>query len=121
MRRGWRPAPVSTWRRTSRLSTECGPGRRASCRPPRVPDGSAGMTRSQVARTVIVEGLFVALLGGLIGLAGGLVGGWLPLRLFTFAITGYLYPLVIPWSSGALALAAALGIGFVASLLPARR
>lgn len=82
---------------------------------------AAGMSRSQVARTVILEGLFVALLGGLIGLAGGLVGGWLPLRLFTLAITGFLYPLVIPWSSGALALAAALAIGFVASLVPARR
>jgi putative ABC transport system permease protein len=82
---------------------------------------AAGMTRSQVARTVILEGLFVALLGGTIGLAGGLLGGWLPLRLFALAITGYLYPLVIPWSTVTLALAAALGIGFVASLVPARR
>jgi len=82
---------------------------------------AVGMTRRQVARTVIIEGVFVALLGGLIGIAGGLVGGWLPLRLFTLAMTGYLYPLVLPWKSTALALVAALGIGFVASLVPARR
>ncbi|MGV3720964.1 MAG: FtsX-like permease family protein [Actinomycetota bacterium] len=82
---------------------------------------AVGMTRSQVARTVIIEGVFIALLGGLIGIAGGLIGGWLPLRLFTLAATGYLYPLVVPWKSAALALAAALIIGFVASLIPARR
>jgi len=80
-----------------------------------------GMTRAQVARTVIIEGVFVALLGGIIGIAGGLVGGWLPLRLFTLAVTGYLYPPVVPWGTVALALTSALGIGFVASLLPARR
>lgn len=82
---------------------------------------AAGMTRSQVARIVILEGVFVALLGGVIGVIGGIVGGWLPLRLFTLAVTGYLYPPVIPWSTISLALGAALGIGFLASLLPARR
>ena len=82
---------------------------------------AVGMTRSQVARTVIIEGVFVALLGGTIGVVGGLVGGWLPLRLFTLAVTGYLYPPVVPWGTVALALASALGIGFIASLIPARR
>jgi putative ABC transport system permease protein len=82
---------------------------------------AVGMTRRQVARTVVIEGVLVALVGGVIGVIGGLVGGWLPLRLFTFAITGYLYPPVVPWRHVLLCLAVAIFVGFLASILPARR
>jgi putative ABC transport system permease protein len=82
---------------------------------------AVGMTRRQVARTVVIEGVLIALVGGVIGVVGGLVGGWLPLRLFTFAITGYQYPLVVPWRHVLLCLAVAVFVGFMASIVPARR
>ncbi len=82
---------------------------------------AVGMTRKQVARMVVIEGVFIALVGGIIGVGGGLIGGWLPLRLFTFAITGYQYPIVVPWRHILLALVVAVLVGLLASLLPARR
>jgi putative ABC transport system permease protein len=81
---------------------------------------AAGMTARQVARTVLFEGIFMALTGGVIGVVAGLLGGWLPLRLFTFAVTGHLVPRVVPWPHLAIALAGALALGFLASILPAR-
>lgn len=82
---------------------------------------AVGMTRRQVARMVVIEGVFIALVGGIIGVIGGLIGGWLPLRLFTFAITGYQYPIVMPWRHLLFAFAVAVLVGFLASILPARR
>lgn len=82
---------------------------------------AVGMTRRQTARMVVIEGVFIALVGGLIGVAGGLVGGWLPLRLFTFAITGYQYPIVLPWRHMLFAFAVAVFVGFAASIVPAQR
>jgi putative ABC transport system permease protein len=82
---------------------------------------SMGATRAQVARSVGLEGLFVAITGGLIGAAGGVLGGWLPLRNFAFAITGYLYPCVVPWAHVMGALASAILIGVAASAAPAWR
>jgi putative ABC transport system permease protein len=82
---------------------------------------AVGMTRRQVARMVVIEGVFIALVGGIIGVAGGLIGGWLPLRLFTFAITGYQYPIVLPWRHMLLAFGVAVFVGFAASIVPARR
>ncbi len=82
---------------------------------------AVGMTRRQVARMVVIEGVFIALVGGIIGVGGGLAGGWLPLRLFTFAITGYRYPLVVPWRHLLLSLAVAVFVGFLASIVPAQR
>lgn len=82
---------------------------------------AVGMTRGQLARSIVLEGVLIALVGGIIGLIGGLIAGWIPLRLFTFAITGYLYPMVVPWKHLALALATAAGMGCTVSLLPARR
>jgi len=82
---------------------------------------AVGMTRQQVARMVVIEGVFIALVGGIIGVGGGLIGGWLPLRLFTFAITGYQYPIVMPWLHLLFAVGVAVLVGFLASILPARR
>jgi putative ABC transport system permease protein len=82
---------------------------------------AVGMTRGQVGRTVVAEGLLVAFAAGLIGVVGGLAGAWLPLRLYTLSITGYTYPIVLPWSHVLLSFAVALAVGAVASWLPARR
>jgi putative ABC transport system permease protein len=80
-----------------------------------------GMTRRQVARTVVIEAVLVALAGGALGVAGGLFGAAYPLRLHTLQITGYLAPFAVPWASVGLALSTAIAIGFLASLIPARR
>ncbi len=82
---------------------------------------AVGMTRVQVARTVVIEAVFIGLVGGLVGVVGGLAGGWLPLRVFTLAITGYLTPIVVPWAHVIIAVAVAVLIGLVASFVPARR
>jgi putative ABC transport system permease protein len=82
---------------------------------------AVGMTRGQVAATVVSEGVLVALVGGFVGVAEGLVGGWIPVRLFELSITGYLTPVVVPWSQALAALVAAVAVGCAASLIPARR
>lgn len=80
-----------------------------------------GMPRRQLSRTIVLEGMVIAVVGGMVGLTAGLLGGWLPLRAYSFTVTGYLYPIVVPWKHGLLSLLTALAIGFLASLLPARR
>ncbi len=80
-----------------------------------------GMTAGGVGRMVVLEGVFVAVLAGGIGVAGGLLGGWIPLRQFSFAMTGLLFPVVTPWHTLGISLATAIVLGLVASLLPARR
>jgi putative ABC transport system permease protein len=80
-----------------------------------------GMTRGQVAGMVVLESMKVALTGGVLGIALGLAAAKWPLSLFVFAISGYRMPLEIPWASLGLALGAAVVVGIVGSVLPARR
>lgn len=82
---------------------------------------AVGMTRRQVSRSVMLEALYIGLVGGVIGIITGLAGGWFPLRYFTLGITGYLTPIVVPWKQMAMAIIAAALIGVFASVLPARR
>jgi len=82
---------------------------------------AVGMSRRQLQQTVIAEAVLVSVAAGLMGMAGGLLGGWIPLRFFTFSITGYLFPLVIPWSHMGLVFVTAIAIGILASLLPMRQ
>lgn len=82
---------------------------------------AVGMTRGQVARTVVVEGVFMAATAGLMGVAVGMTGAAYPVRYNTLQMTGFLLPVVWPWREIAVALAVAVAIGFVASLMPARR
>jgi putative ABC transport system permease protein len=79
-----------------------------------------GMSRAQVGRTVVLEALLMAVVGGGLGIAVGLGGGWYPLRLFTLHMTGYLPPLVVPWLHVAVAGGLAVLIGAVAAFVPAR-
>jgi putative ABC transport system permease protein len=80
-----------------------------------------GMTRGQVAGMVVLESMKVALTGGVLGISLGLAAAKWPLSLFVFAISGYRIPLEIPWASLGLALGAAVLVGIVGSVLPARR
>lgn len=82
---------------------------------------AVGATRAQVRRTIVMEATVTALLGALFGLAAGLAGGALPIRLFAQRVTGFSVPFVTPWPTLALALGASLALGLCASWLPARR
>jgi putative ABC transport system permease protein len=79
------------------------------------------MTRAQVAGMVVIEAMFISLVGGVLGVTLGLVAAKWPLSLHVFQISGYRMPLAVPWSWVALAFATALVTGVVASILPARR
>jgi putative ABC transport system permease protein len=80
-----------------------------------------GMSRGQLQRTVAIEALLIGIGAGALGVVGGLIGGWLPLRHFTLAVTGYLYPLVAPWATMGKVFGAAIVISVLAALLPIRR
>lgn len=80
-----------------------------------------GMSRGQVARTVMIEAVMIAVAAGAIGATGGIVGGAFPLRLHTYQITGYWVPFAIPWDSVVLALGTSILIGLAASAFPAKR
>jgi putative ABC transport system permease protein len=82
---------------------------------------SVGMTRRQVARTVVVEALFIAVVGGIFGVIWGLTAAAFPVSSHITRVSGYTIPFVIPWTTVAGALISGLVIGFVASLVPAYR
>lgn len=82
---------------------------------------AVGMTRGQVAGTVVLEGVLTAVVGSLVGLAEGLFGGWVPVRYFELGVTGYLTPIVVPWEHTIVALVIAVAVGVVSSLVPAWR
>ncbi len=79
-----------------------------------------GFTRRGVGRLVGAEGIVVVLLGTLLGALCGLLLS----RVITAgadALTGYRITPVFPWRLALLALLASPVVGFLASLLPARR
>jgi putative ABC transport system permease protein len=89
-----------------------------------------GMTRGQVARTVVIEAVWVAFWAALMGaaLGGGVWGGGgglyciaFPIASSFLKITGYTLPFTVPWETMGMAAGAALVIGLVASAMPARR
>lgn len=79
-----------------------------------------GLTRSDLQRVVIAEGLVVVLLGSLLGIVFGLLLADVVTD-GASALTGYVIEPVLPWTLVAIAIAAAPAVGLVASLLPARR
>ncbi|MDR3691207.1 MAG: FtsX-like permease family protein [Fimbriimonas sp.] len=78
-----------------------------------------GVSRRQVTRIILFEGLFVSVVAAVLGALGGLYGGWVPLRIFSFEITGYIYPMVVPWLHVLAVAALALVLGLLAGLPPA--
>ncbi len=79
-----------------------------------------GVTRRQVVRIVLSEGIYIGFAAALIGDVGGLYGGWVPLRSFSYDITGYRYPLVVPWPQVGMVVFLAFGLGIAAGIFPAR-
>ncbi len=82
---------------------------------------AVGMTRGQVAEMILIESLFVAGIGAVLGIALGLMGAKWPLALHVAQISGYWMPLYIPWMTLLLAVGASIAIGVLASILPAQR
>ncbi len=82
---------------------------------------AVGMTTRQVSLMIVIESSFIALVGGVLGIVLGLAGARWPLALHVAQVAGYWLPLYIPWATLFVALGAAVLIGAVASILPARR
>jgi putative ABC transport system permease protein len=82
---------------------------------------AVGMTKGQVATMIVIESSFIALVGAVLGVALGLAGARWPLALHVAQVAGYWLPLHVPWVTIAVAMGAAVLIGAVASVLPARR
>lgn len=82
---------------------------------------AVGMTGGQLGLMILIESLFVAGAGALLGIGLGLAGAKWPLALHVAQISGYWMPLYVPWKTIGLAVGASLVIGVVASILPAKR
>ena len=80
-----------------------------------------GMTRRQVAGTVVIEAVWVAFWAAVMGAAGGLYCIAFPIATSFLRITGYSLPFTVPWETMGMAVGAALAIGLVASAMPARK
>lgn len=82
---------------------------------------AVGMSRRQVARAVTFEAMVVSLLGCAFGVLAGLAAAAWPVSRHLLRTTGYALPFEIPWLTLGASLAAALLIGYLASLWPARQ
>ena len=81
---------------------------------------SIGITQGQILRIILWESGFIAAVAAVIGIGGGLYGGWVPLRAFSFYVTGYLYPMVVPWNSVLSIGTLSILLGLASGVLPAR-
>lgn len=79
-----------------------------------------GLTRGGVRSLVSAEGIVIVAVGGVLGVGFGLLLAGV-VTAGASALTGYVLTPVIPWRLVVVALIAAPGFGFIASLLPARR
>jgi len=82
---------------------------------------AVGMTTGQVGTMILIEALFMAVVGGVLGIALGLAGAKWPLAFHVAQVSGYWLPLYAPWTTLVIAFAASILIGAVASILPSRR
>jgi putative ABC transport system permease protein len=82
---------------------------------------AVGMTTGQVGSMILMEALFMAVVGGILGIALGLAGAKWPLAFHVAQVSGYWLPLYAPWTTLVIAFAASILIGAVASILPSRR
>jgi putative ABC transport system permease protein len=82
---------------------------------------AVGMTRGQVSAMILIEAIFMAAVGAVLGILLGLAGARWPLAIHVEQVGGYWLPLHFPWSTIGIALGTSLVIGAVASVLPARR
>ncbi len=79
-----------------------------------------GMLRSQVARMVIIESVLLAVVGALVGLATGILNGFLTLEVVNARFLGRQVPVVLPWLTIAAYAAGVVVVGGLAAMWPAR-
>ncbi len=79
-----------------------------------------GLRRGQLRLTLAIEALLLALVGGLVGVALGLVYGWAGAA-STFGDIDQELVFRVPWGTVGLVLLLAIAAGVLASVLPARR
>jgi putative ABC transport system permease protein len=77
-----------------------------------------GLSKGQLRATLAVEGMVIAAVGAVLGVALGLLYGWAGATTALSALGSV--PLVVPWTEIAVVLAVALVAGLVASVAPAR-
>ena len=79
---------------------------------------AVGMSRRQVRAAILLEGVIVAVFGGLVGLAAGTVTGLIAAASLPGALIS---SVAVPWSTMAIYLIVAAVAGLLAALVPARR
>ncbi|HLR57586.1 MAG TPA: FtsX-like permease family protein [Beutenbergiaceae bacterium] len=77
-----------------------------------------GLTKSQLRGTLAIEGVIIAVVGALVGIAGGLAYGWAGAMTILGALGSV--RLGVPWALIAVVAAVAIGAGLLASVIPAR-
>jgi putative ABC transport system permease protein len=77
-----------------------------------------GLSKGQLRATLAIEGMVIAGVGAVLGVALGLVYGWAGATTALSALGEV--PLVVPWADVAVIVVVALVAGLVASVLPAR-
>ncbi|MGI5188041.1 FtsX-like permease family protein [Promicromonospora sp. CA-289599] len=77
-----------------------------------------GLSKAQLRATLAVEGMVIAAVGAVLGVALGLLYGWAGATTALSALGSV--PLVVPWTEIAVVLGVALVAGLVASVGPAR-
>lgn len=77
-----------------------------------------GLTKSQLRGTLAIEGVIIAVVGALVGIAGGLIYGWAGAMTILGALGSV--ELGVPWALIAVVAAVAIGAGLLASVIPAR-
>ena len=79
---------------------------------------AVGMSRHQIRASILLEGVIVAVFGGLIGVAAGAVTGLMGAASLPDALIS---SVTVPWSTMVLYLIVAAVAGLLAALVPARR
>ncbi len=82
---------------------------------------AVGSTRGQVLRTVLFEALLMGLIGGVLGVAFGLLLEWYALNVVMAEEAGFRFAMLIPWQEAGLIALASVVIATLAGLFPAVR
>jgi putative ABC transport system permease protein len=82
---------------------------------------SIGMKKKQIASVILIESILLGACGGIIGIAGGIVVGWLNLEGFFRIDLGASLRYQVHIPSLALALLLSIGLSILAGIYPAKR
>ena len=79
-----------------------------------------GLSRASLRRMLLAEALALSALAAVVGLAAGLVLGWVGATALLLTVGSPASPLVVPWGQVAVAVAGVMAGGAAASVLPGR-